>query len=201
MSSSGTRSGRAAGSWACGSGSVVARCARVSSARGAGAEFAHQSTRSPAALEALACRIFVRGGCRSNFGGGVGCPGWGHNPSPMARIARRAEIATRIYADSWDDAGASYGRLEQVWGAAAAPEVPRRGTRGAAAAPEVPPRHLGPAPEVPPRHPGPAPEVPPRHLRCRHHTERKLAGHVDSPSRAQIAPPRWLHTPVGVPWR
>ena len=46
-----------------------------------------------------------------------------------------------------------------------------------------------------------APEVPPRHLRCRHHTERKLAGHVDSPSRAQIAPPRWLHTPVGVPWR
>lgn len=27
----------------------------------------------------------------------------------MARIARRAEIATRIYADSWDDAGASYG--------------------------------------------------------------------------------------------
>ena len=89
----------------------------------------------------------------------------------------------------------------QVWGAAAAPEVPRRGTRGAAAAPEVPPRHLGPAPEVPPRHLGPAPEVPPRHLRCRHHTERKLAGHVDSPSRAQIAPPRWLHTPVGVPWR
>ena len=72
---------------------------------------------------------------------------------------------------------------------------------GAAAAPEVPPRHLGPAPEVPPRHLGPAPEVPPRHLRCRHHTERKLAGHVDSPSRAQIAPPRWLHTPVGVPWR
>jgi hypothetical protein len=32
-------------------------------------------------------------------------------------------------------------------------------------------------------------------------TERKLAGRVDSPSRAQIAPPRWLYTPAGVPWR
>ena len=109
MSSSGTRSGRAVRSWACGSGSGVARCARVSSAHGAGAEFAHQSTRSPATLEALACQIFVRGGRRSNFGGGVGCPGWGHNPRPMAPIAPSAEIAKRIYAFSWDDAPASDG--------------------------------------------------------------------------------------------
>ena len=130
MSSSGTRSGRAAGSWACGSGSVVARCARVSSARGAGAEFAHQSTRSPAALEALACRIFVRGGCRSNFGGGVGCPGWGHNPSPMARIARRAEIATRIYADSWDDAGARKARALRAQGAPCARKARARLAQG-----------------------------------------------------------------------
>ena len=108
MSSSGTRLGRAAGSWACGSGSVVARCARVSSARGAGAEFAHQPTRSPATLEALACRILVRGWCGSNFGGGVGCPGLGHNPSFMAPIAGEARSHS-------GDPPASYGaraRLE-----------------------------------------------------------------------------------------
>ena len=91
-------------------------------------------------------------------------------------------------------------------GAAAAPRVPRPGTRDVPGrhprpAPGVPARHPGPAPGVPARHPGPAPEVPARHPSCRHHTERKLAGRVDSPSRAQIAPPRWLHTPVGVPWR
>jgi len=100
MSSSGTRLGRAAGSWACGSGSVVARCARVSSARGAGAEFAHQPTRSPATLEALACRIFVHGWCSSNFGGGVGCPGLGHNQSHMAPIARRGEIISRMASEN-----------------------------------------------------------------------------------------------------
>ena len=89
-----------------------------------------------------------------------------------------------------------------------------RGTRGAGAAPglprrppELPPppglpaRQPRPAPGLPARQPRPAAEVPPRQPRCRHHTERKLAGHVDSPSRAQIALPRWLHTPVGVPWR
>ena len=86
MSSSGTRSGHEAGSWACGSGSVVAQCARVSSARGAGAEFAHPPTRSPATLEALACRIFVRGGCGSNFGGGVGCPGLRRGPQPESQM-------------------------------------------------------------------------------------------------------------------
>ena len=91
---------------------------------------------------------------------------------------------------------------------AAGPEVvgAHRGTRDVPGrhprpAPELPARHPGPAPGVPARHPGPAPEVPARHPRCRHHTERKLADRVDSPSRAQIAPPRWLHTPVGVPWR
>ena len=135
------------------------------------------------------------------------------HPRCRARVPRRGEMrwrfTSRAYLErisvaissSAHQGWSSSRAAAQVWGAAAAPEVPRRGTRGAAAAPEVPPRHLGPAPEVPPRHLGPAPEVPPRHLRCRHHTERKLAGHVDSPSRAQIAPPRWLHTPVGVPWR
>ena len=93
-----------------------------------------------------------------------------------------------------------------TWGAAAAPGVPRRGTRDVPGrhprpAPELPARHPRPAPGVPARHPGPGPEVPARHPRCRHHTERKLGGRVDSPSRAQIAFPRWLHTPVGVPWR
>ena len=76
----------------------------------------------------------------------------------------------------------------QVWGAAAAPEVPRRGTRGAAAAPEVPAPGAAAAPELPPpgtRGAAAAPEVPPRHLGCRRGTSGAAPRH---PGRAAAAP-------------
>ena len=171
-------------------------------------------------------------------------PAPGCRRGSRARVPRRGEMRWRFTSRAYLEriSVAISSSVAQVWGAAAAPGVPRRGTRRGGRAPERPPartraaaprhpraaaaaprvprrgtrdvpgRHPRPAPELPARHPrpapgvpawhpGPGPEVPARHPRCRHHTERKLAGRVDSPSRAQIAPPRWLHTPVGVPWR
>ena len=81
-------------------------------------------------------------------------------------------------------------RARQVWGAAPrhpgrAGAAPGAGTRGRCRG--------GTRGQHPRCRPG-------RHPRCPHHTKRKLAGRVDSPSRAQIAPPRgWLvHTLAGV---
>ena len=56
-----------------------------------------------------------------------------------ARVPRRGEMRWRFTSRAYLERISVASLLAaRKWGAAAAPEVPRRGTRGAAAAPEVP---------------------------------------------------------------